>query len=106
MYCTTDTRLAKQEVETALRTIDRMTIRLNAFAPTAPLCMKVAAKDAINAAEATIDTYIPWLLEQAEKSGEDFVTFAGTAYNLNYALEDGRWEAFTSGATQSDSLAS
>jgi hypothetical protein len=101
MYCTTDTRLAKQEVETALRTIDRQTVRLNALNNNAPLYMKVAAQDAINASRVTIDTYVPWLLEQAKDAGEDFVTFAGTAYDLNYELEDGRWEGFTSRGTQS-----
>jgi hypothetical protein len=106
MYCTTDTRLAKREVEKSLRTVDLMTVRLNAMTAAASLASKVAAHDAIRAAQATIDTYVPWLLEKAAESGEDFVTFSGTAYDLCYELEDGRWEGFTSRGTQTDSIAS
>ncbi len=96
MFATSDPILAKTEVERAYRTKDVKTAALDCLTAAAPLAAKVAYKDAISAAEATIATYTPWLLEKAAERGEDFFSLDCGAYSVNYELEGGRWEAFVS----------
>ena len=96
MFATSDPILAKAEVEKAYRIKDVKTAALDCLTAAAPLVAKVAYKDAIRAAEATIATYTPWLLEKAVERGEDFFSLDCGAYSVNYELEGGRWEAFVS----------